>query len=339
MPPYDLWLQTHDDIRAWCLGPGSGAAARASIPTHANGSPAFAQYKPGPEPGVLEPWSLQVLEISDGRISGITFFLDTARFFPLFGSRSGSRTEPPRADDRLQADEVQQLAKLDGAFRRLNSRTQPPRREHEGAPARPPCRRPGGDAREVAGDGRRRPLLRFSRTRSQSPAGPRARTMRRARGGRCAGRAASWILEIARDHPSFPGLDPSDRAGGANSSRPSRMTDESRGRPGSTHGLHIQETDVATDASTTALPIDRLREAVRGRVITPNDAEYDAARTIVLGGVDPRPAAIVRVADAADVARCWGSCVRPARTSPSAAAGTRAGTARWTAASSSTCVT
>jgi RNA polymerase sigma-70 factor (ECF subfamily) len=26
-----------------------------------------------------------VLEISDGRISGITFFLDTARFFPLFG--------------------------------------------------------------------------------------------------------------------------------------------------------------------------------------------------------------------------------------------------------------
>ena len=24
MPPFELWLQTHDDIRAWCLGPGIG---------------------------------------------------------------------------------------------------------------------------------------------------------------------------------------------------------------------------------------------------------------------------------------------------------------------------
>ena len=35
--------------------------------------------------GGLAPWSLQVLEISDDRIAGITFFLDTERFFPLFG--------------------------------------------------------------------------------------------------------------------------------------------------------------------------------------------------------------------------------------------------------------
>ena len=63
---------------------------------------------------------------------------------------------------------------------------------------------------------------------------------------------------------------------------------------------------MATHASTTALPIDPLRESVRGRVITPNDAEYDAARTIMMGGVDPRPAAIVRVMDAADVASVLG---------------------------------
>jgi RNA polymerase sigma-70 factor (ECF subfamily) len=31
------------------------------------------------------PWSLQVLEIKDDRIAGITFFLDTERFFPQFG--------------------------------------------------------------------------------------------------------------------------------------------------------------------------------------------------------------------------------------------------------------
>jgi RNA polymerase sigma-70 factor (ECF subfamily) len=84
MPPYALWLQTHDDIRAWCLGPGIGCKDSRLIPTIANGSPAFGQYKPAPD-GSLQPWSLQVLEVADGRINGITFFLDTARLFPLFG--------------------------------------------------------------------------------------------------------------------------------------------------------------------------------------------------------------------------------------------------------------
>ncbi len=84
MPPYELWLQTHDDIRGWCLGPGIGCRGSRLIPVAANGSPAFGQYKPS-EDGGLEPWSLQVLEISSGRISGITFFLDTQSMFPLFG--------------------------------------------------------------------------------------------------------------------------------------------------------------------------------------------------------------------------------------------------------------
>ena len=84
MPPYDLWLQTHDDIQRWCLGPGIGCRGSRLVPTMANGSPAFGQYKPDPNGGHA-PWSLQVLEITDGRISGITFFLDTERYFPLFG--------------------------------------------------------------------------------------------------------------------------------------------------------------------------------------------------------------------------------------------------------------
>ena len=84
MPPYDLWLQTHTDIVNWCLGTGIGCRGSRLIPTTANGSPAFGQYKPSPDGG-LEPWSVQVLELSRDRISGITFFLDTARFFPLFG--------------------------------------------------------------------------------------------------------------------------------------------------------------------------------------------------------------------------------------------------------------
>ena len=51
------------------------------------------------------------------------------------------------------------------------------------------------------------------------------------------------------------------------------------------------------------LSIPELRSAVRGRVVAPGDADYDAARTIVSGEFDRRPGAIVRVADAADVAR------------------------------------
>ncbi len=90
MPPYALWLQTHDDIVAWCLGPGIACRGSRLIGVEANGSPAFGHYKPAPGGG-YEPWSLQVLEIADGRISAITFFLDTQKFFPLFGL-------PPRLD-------------------------------------------------------------------------------------------------------------------------------------------------------------------------------------------------------------------------------------------------
>ena len=84
MPPYELWLQTHSDVVRWCLGPGIGCRGSRLVPVMANGSAAFGQYKPAPDGG-FEPWSIQVVEISGDRISGITFFLDTARFFPLFG--------------------------------------------------------------------------------------------------------------------------------------------------------------------------------------------------------------------------------------------------------------
>jgi RNA polymerase sigma-70 factor (ECF subfamily) len=85
MPPYELWLRTHLDIRKWCLGPGIGCRGSRLVATVANGSPAFGQYKPSGTKGIREPWSLQVLEVSGDRISGITFFLDTPRWFPLFG--------------------------------------------------------------------------------------------------------------------------------------------------------------------------------------------------------------------------------------------------------------
>jgi RNA polymerase sigma-70 factor, ECF subfamily len=84
MPPYDLWLQTHQDIVDWCLGPGIGCKGSRLLPISVNGSPGFAQYKPG-APARLDPWSVQVVELAEGKISGLTFFLDTQRFFPRFG--------------------------------------------------------------------------------------------------------------------------------------------------------------------------------------------------------------------------------------------------------------
>ena len=91
MPPYDMWLSGRDDILAWWFGPGIGCQGSRVIPTiSANGMPTYGQYKPSPQGG-HEPWALQVLELSEGRIAEFTFFLDTARLFPLFNL-------PPRLD-------------------------------------------------------------------------------------------------------------------------------------------------------------------------------------------------------------------------------------------------
>ncbi len=49
------------------------------------------------------------------------------------------------------------------------------------------------------------------------------------------------------------------------------------------------------------LDVEDVRRTIKGRVITPVDADYDAARAVMLGGVDARPALIVRVADTDDV--------------------------------------
>jgi RNA polymerase sigma-70 factor (ECF subfamily) len=86
MPPFDLWLSGRDDIFAWWLGPGIGCRGSRVIPTvSANGAPAFGQYKPSDSGSGYDPWALQVLEVADGKIVELTFFLDTETLFPLFG--------------------------------------------------------------------------------------------------------------------------------------------------------------------------------------------------------------------------------------------------------------
>jgi RNA polymerase sigma-70 factor (ECF subfamily) len=84
MPPFAMWLRGAGDITRFMLGPGVGCRGSRLIPLAANGSPAYAQYKPDPEGG-YSPWALQVLEISGDRIVGLNFFLDTEQLFPAFG--------------------------------------------------------------------------------------------------------------------------------------------------------------------------------------------------------------------------------------------------------------
>ncbi len=85
MPPHSLWLDGRDSIFTWWYGPGIGCAGSRVIPAgSSNGCSAFAQYRPDPDGGYA-PWALQVIELSEGQIVEMTFFLDTDTVFPLFG--------------------------------------------------------------------------------------------------------------------------------------------------------------------------------------------------------------------------------------------------------------
>jgi RNA polymerase sigma-70 factor (ECF subfamily) len=86
MPPYALWIRGAENVVRWMLEP-TPSLCRDSIMVPAgqvNGVQAWAQYKPDPAGGHM-PWGLQVHEVSGGRISRLTFFLDTERIFPALG--------------------------------------------------------------------------------------------------------------------------------------------------------------------------------------------------------------------------------------------------------------
>src|SRR3954453_132993 len=84
MPPYDLWLRGHEHIRTWFLTAGAACRGSRVVPTSANGSPAYAQYRRNADGPGYHAWGLGVLDTSGGRIVGINTFLDVERLFPLF---------------------------------------------------------------------------------------------------------------------------------------------------------------------------------------------------------------------------------------------------------------
>jgi RNA polymerase sigma-70 factor, ECF subfamily len=84
MPPYGMWLRGPEDIRRWMLGPGITCKGSRLLPVRINGAPGFAIYRPTGPGGLREPFNVFAIDISRGKVSGITYFLDTA-LFPMFG--------------------------------------------------------------------------------------------------------------------------------------------------------------------------------------------------------------------------------------------------------------
>jgi len=90
MPPYELWLHGAAELRKWLHGAGAGCRGSRFGPVEANGAPAYAQWRRSETGDGYEPWAIHLLRLSDGRISGIDFFVEPS-LFPLFGlpSRPG----------------------------------------------------------------------------------------------------------------------------------------------------------------------------------------------------------------------------------------------------------
>jgi RNA polymerase sigma-70 factor (ECF subfamily) len=95
MPPFAMWIRGATEIGRFMVLPGpSDCRGSRLIPTSANGSPAFGQYRRDPAGGHA-PWALQVLEISGPKIAAMSLFLSVLapeRLFPSFGL-------PPHLDD------------------------------------------------------------------------------------------------------------------------------------------------------------------------------------------------------------------------------------------------
>ncbi|MFI7429342.1 sigma-70 family RNA polymerase sigma factor [Micromonospora sp. NPDC049836] len=83
MPPYAMWLRGATEIGRWLSGPGAECRGSRLVPIAANGGPAFAQYRVDPAGGHAA-FSIQVLELSGGRIAGLHHFL-LPDLFPRFG--------------------------------------------------------------------------------------------------------------------------------------------------------------------------------------------------------------------------------------------------------------
>jgi RNA polymerase sigma-70 factor (ECF subfamily) len=85
MPPFGWWLRGRENIRQVLQGGTGGPCAGSRfVFAAASGLPAYAQYVPAAGGG-FRAWALLVVEVQDGRISGLCSYLNAKELFPLFG--------------------------------------------------------------------------------------------------------------------------------------------------------------------------------------------------------------------------------------------------------------
>src|SRR4051812_7759144 len=101
MPPFDLWLRGTRDIAKWYVGQGAACENSRMIATQANGSAAFAQYKPAAA-NRWEPWALQVIEVRDGKIKGLHHWIPpfAGQLFEAFGLPDHLEGDIPYSSER-----------------------------------------------------------------------------------------------------------------------------------------------------------------------------------------------------------------------------------------------
>jgi RNA polymerase sigma-70 factor (ECF subfamily) len=86
MPPFAFWLRGAESAGRFWASPGPSACRDSRlVRVEVNGSPGYAQWKPSEDGARHEAWAVHVLDVVDGRIARIDYFLDTATVFPLFG--------------------------------------------------------------------------------------------------------------------------------------------------------------------------------------------------------------------------------------------------------------
>ena len=83
MPPFELWMRGPADIRRWMVAADAFGQEKFTA-VSANGSPAVAVYRPRERGGRPQAFSIQVLDVVDGRIGAIHVFLEP-QLFELFG--------------------------------------------------------------------------------------------------------------------------------------------------------------------------------------------------------------------------------------------------------------
>jgi RNA polymerase sigma-70 factor (ECF subfamily) len=83
MPPHPTWLRGVDAIHRWWLNEDTSCRGSRLVPVAANGSPAFAQYRPDASTRDLGAFAIQVLNVTGEGIRAIDTFV-SADLFRLF---------------------------------------------------------------------------------------------------------------------------------------------------------------------------------------------------------------------------------------------------------------